>query len=174
MVSLPLDYNRWNNGTISPSQKGNMIFRRRLGETRKNFFTPKKNRTYDLPISDFRYILYDADSMKNRSTRVEPVTFRWIVCMPLYHELQDTCRNRPNSSHKLWFRTVLLLQIVPPRGLWKTAPAQAPTFESHIRGLAWIVLVTWSFSLSMDFLVTFSTEAAIILSRCFPFICGNM
>jgi len=76
MVSLPLDYDRWNNGTISPSQKGNMIFRRRLSETRKNFFTPKKSRTYDLPISDFRYIFHDADSMKNPSTRIEPVTFR--------------------------------------------------------------------------------------------------
>lgn len=42
------------------------------------------------------------------------------------------------------------------------------TLNSHAIGFPEIVLVTWSFSLSPDFLVTFSNEEAIILSRCFP------
>ena len=42
------------------------------------------------------------------------------------------------------------------------------TLNSHAIGFPEIVLVTWSFSLSPDFLVTFSKEEAIILSRCFP------
>ena len=54
MVSLPLDDNRWIDCAVSPSQLRNVIFRRRFGETQKNFFTPKKSRIYDLPISDLR------------------------------------------------------------------------------------------------------------------------
>ena len=67
MVSLPLDDNRWDDGAISPSQPRNVIFQRRFGETRKIFFTPKKSRTYDLPISDFRYILWFDEKSEDQS-----------------------------------------------------------------------------------------------------------